>query len=59
MRIVTGDEMRHIDEIATVEFGIPSLLLMENAGRGVCDVIEDRVAKGQNLVTAAGRPKPT
>ena len=27
--------------------------------KAVCDIIEDRVVKGQNLVTAAGKPKPT
>ena len=27
--------------------------------KAVCDIIEDRVAKAQNLVTAAGQPKPT
>jgi len=26
--------------------------------KAVCDIIEDRVAKAQNLVTAAGQPKP-
>ncbi len=27
--------------------------------KAVCDIVEDRVAKGQNLVTAAGKPRPT
>jgi len=27
--------------------------------RAVCDIIEDRVVRAQNLVTAAGQPKPT
>ena len=27
--------------------------------KAVCDIVEDRVVKGQNLVTAAGKPKPT
>ncbi|ABZ84275.1 yjef family protein [Heliomicrobium modesticaldum Ice1] len=32
MRLVTAEEMRRFDARATDEFGIPSLLLMENAG---------------------------
>ncbi len=34
MRWVTRDEMREIDRRAIEEFGIPALVLMENAGRG-------------------------
>jgi len=32
MRVVTAQEMRELDRRASVEYGIPSLLLMENAG---------------------------
>lgn len=39
MRIVTGSQMQEIDRRATRELGIPSLTLMENAGRGVADLI--------------------
>ncbi len=38
MKTVTRDEMRALDRRASEEFGIPSLLLMENAGRGVADL---------------------
>jgi NAD(P)H-hydrate epimerase len=37
MKTVTAEEMRLLDRRATDEFGIPSLLLMENAGRIVAD----------------------
>ncbi len=33
MKVVTADEMRRLDKRAAEEFGIPTLLLMENAGR--------------------------
>ena len=36
---VTAEEMRRIDGIAIEEFKMPSILLMENAGRGVADVV--------------------
>ncbi|NLI97207.1 NAD(P)H-hydrate dehydratase [bacterium] len=41
MRVVRRSEMRAIDERAVAEFKIPSLILMENAGRGVADTIEE------------------
>jgi ADP-dependent NAD(P)H-hydrate dehydratase / NAD(P)H-hydrate epimerase len=41
MRIVTGNEMRQIDQAAGSRYGIPSNILMENAGIGVVNVIEE------------------
>ena len=35
MRVVTAQEMRDLDKRATEKYGIPSILLMENAGRAV------------------------
>jgi NAD(P)H-hydrate epimerase len=32
-------EMRRLDETAIRDYAIPSLLLMENAGRSVCEII--------------------
>lgn len=40
IKIVTAAEMKSLDRRATAEFGIPSLLLMENAARGLVDRIE-------------------
>lgn len=39
MKTVTTQQMREIDRLATEEFGIPSLLLMENAGRGIAEIL--------------------
>jgi NAD(P)H-hydrate epimerase len=39
MKIVTGFEMQKIDKLAIHEFNIPSLLLMENAGKSVYEEI--------------------
>lgn len=37
MKIVTAEEMRAIDRATTEKYGVPSLTLMENAGRAVAD----------------------
>ena len=41
MKVVTADEMREIDRKAIEEYGIPGVVLMENAGRGAADAIEE------------------
>jgi NAD(P)H-hydrate epimerase len=38
-RVVTSSEMREIDRISIEEMGIPSAVLMNNAGRAVADFI--------------------
>ena len=35
MKLISSSKMRAIDRLATEKFGIPSLILMENAGRSV------------------------
>jgi hydroxyethylthiazole kinase-like uncharacterized protein yjeF len=38
--LATAEEMRRADRLATERYGVPSLLLMENAGRGAVDALE-------------------
>lgn len=38
---LSGDQIRRIDKAAVMQLGLPSLLLMENAARGVCERIQD------------------
>lgn len=45
MRIVTADEMKALDRAAIEDYGISGLVLMENAGRQVVDLIR-RVTGG-------------
>ena len=42
MRILTPQQMRAVDRRTTEKYGIPSLILMENAGMRVTEVLEDR-----------------
>ena len=39
MKIVTAAEMRAIDRATSERFGVPSLVLMENAGTTVSDFV--------------------
>ncbi len=39
MKLVTAAEMRELDRQAIEEVGIPSLVLMENAGRTTCQIL--------------------
>ncbi len=41
---LTRDQVRQVDKIAIEQFGIPGIVLMENAGRGAAEII-DRIAE--------------
>lgn len=41
MYLVTADQMRKVDQKAVNEFGIPEMVLMENAGRAVVEFLKD------------------
>jgi hydroxyethylthiazole kinase-like uncharacterized protein yjeF len=51
MKALTAAEMREVDRITTERFGIPSLQLMESAGRKAADAVW-RVAAGHELIRA-------
>ena len=38
MKAVTAEQMKKIDIATSEQIGIPSIVLMENAAREVCDV---------------------
>src|SRR5579884_3155181 len=46
MKILTAKQMREVDRVTIEELGIPGLLMMENAGRNVFDLL---VRKFPNL----------
>ena len=57
MKILTASEMQRIDRLTTERYGVPSLTLMENAGRGVVDFLVDasRPLARQRIVVLCGK----
>ena len=55
MKIASVDEMRELDRRATAEFGIPSEILMENAGEAACQIIRKEFGTaGKKFVIVCG-----
>ncbi|MBP8819078.1 MAG: NAD(P)H-hydrate epimerase, partial [Syntrophomonadaceae bacterium] len=57
MKLLKADEMKAIDRRASSEFGIPSLILMENAGLRTLEVIEEILGETKNrmIIILAGK----
>jgi len=56
MRVVTAQQMRDMDRRASEEFGIPGVVLMENAGRAVVDAVQRECGclRGKRAVVFCG-----
>lgn len=56
-KVATAEQMREFDRRAAEEFGVPSLDLMENAGRYVFEAVRDMLGsvKGKRVTVIAGR----
>lgn len=55
MLIVTPEEMKHIDRKSIDEFGISGNVLMENAGRGVFDILWKKFYPFHKVCILAGK----
>ncbi len=57
MKILTSAEMQRIDRLTTERYGVPTLTLMENAGRGVVEFLNARFAPldMQRIVILCGK----
>ncbi len=56
MELLTAEQIRILDKAAIQDVGIPGLVLMEAAGKGVAEVCADLVAPaGTNIVVLCGR----
>lgn len=51
-KVMSRDEVRNVDERAIKEFGIPGVLLMENAGRGCVDWLVELGVSGRVVICA-------
>ena len=55
MKVVTRERARELDRETAEKFGVPTLLLMENAGRGIAQkVLEFCKENGKNVLVVAG-----
>ncbi|HWP96807.1 MAG TPA: NAD(P)H-hydrate dehydratase [Syntrophomonadaceae bacterium] len=57
MKIIKAREMKEIDQRASSDFGIPSLVLMENAGLRTLEIIEEILgqSQGKKVLILAGK----
>ncbi|GAB6065142.1 NAD(P)H-hydrate dehydratase [Aquifex pyrophilus] len=55
MKVLKAEEMARIDRITIEEIGIPSLVLMENAGRGVYEEIIKHFPDVRRVLIVAGK----
>lgn len=51
-KVMSRDEVRNVDQRAIEEFGLPGVVLMENAGRGCVDWLEELGVSGQVVICA-------
>jgi NAD(P)H-hydrate epimerase len=54
VRPLSRAEVRSIDATAAEELGLPTLVLMENAGRGAAERLRARLREGDRVVIACG-----
>src|SRR6478672_1834893 len=57
-KVLTAEQMREVDRLTTEEYGIPSLLLMENAAQAAARVICQRLGgsvEGRSILILCGK----
>jgi len=57
MKVLTAAEMQRLDRLTSERYGVPSLALMEHAGRSVADFLVERFSplKEHNITVICGR----
>jgi ADP-dependent NAD(P)H-hydrate dehydratase / NAD(P)H-hydrate epimerase len=55
MKIVTAAEMREIDRVTSERFGVPSLVLMENAGMAVAEFVSSHYPSAKSIGVICGK----
>ncbi len=57
-KVLTAEEMREVDRLTTERYGIPSIILMENAAHAVARVITEKFGgsvKGKSILILCGK----
>ncbi len=57
-KVLTAEQMREVDRLTTERYGIPSILLMENAAHAVARVITEKLGgsvKGKSILVLCGK----
>src|ERR1700745_204666 len=57
-KVLTAEQMREVDRLTTEKYGIPSILLMENAAHAVARVITEKLGgsvKGKSILILCGK----
>ncbi len=58
LKVLTAEQMREVDRLTTERYGIPSILLMENAAHAVARVITEKLGgsvKGKSILIMCGK----
>ncbi len=55
MKYMTARQIKRLDRIAVEQYGIPSLILMENAGRGIADLAQGMMGRKRNILVVSGK----
>ena len=53
--VLTARQMREVDRYTIEEIGLPAVVLMENAGAAVADVVRDRYPRARRVVVLCGK----
>ena len=57
-KVLTAEEMREVDRLTTEKYGIPSILLMENAAHAAANVIKEKLGgsvEGKSFLILCGK----
>ena len=57
-KILTAEEMREVDRLTTEKYGIPSIILMENAAHATANIIKKKLdgsIKGKSFLILCGK----
>src|SRR6187399_2794478 len=57
-KVLTAEQMREVDRLTTEKYGIPSLLLMENAAHAAARIITEKLGgsvEGKSILVLCGK----